>query len=88
MPTTFLLGVVLGWIALSTGSLLPGIVCHAVHNTMPIVLLSIDAERAERLVAPAWVPLLAGLVAVVGGCLVARGGVRPGSPRSPDRARP
>lgn len=87
MPTTFLLGVVLGWIALSTGSLLPGIVCHAVHNTMPIVLLSIDAERAERLVAPAWVPLLAGLVAVVGGCLVARGGVRPGSPRSPDRAR-
>ncbi|MFN9272960.1 MAG: type II CAAX prenyl endopeptidase Rce1 family protein [Planctomycetia bacterium] len=40
MPQTFLLGLVLGWMTLATGSLLPAVVCHLVHNSMPLVVLS------------------------------------------------
>ena len=39
MPQTFALGLVAGLITLSTRSLLPAIVCHAAHNSVPLVLL-------------------------------------------------
>lgn len=40
MPQTFILGLVLGWMTLATGSLLPAIVCHLAHNSMPLVVLA------------------------------------------------
>ncbi len=39
MPQTFALGAVLGWVTITTGSLLPAIVGHLVHNSMPLVVL-------------------------------------------------
>ena len=39
MPQTFALGLVAGAIALATRSLLPAIVCHAAHNSMPLLML-------------------------------------------------
>ncbi len=39
MPATFLLGLVAGTLRMATGSLLPAIACHAMHNALPIVLL-------------------------------------------------
>jgi ABC-type Na+ efflux pump permease subunit/membrane protease YdiL (CAAX protease family) len=40
MPQTFILGLVLGWMTLATGSLLPAVVCHLVHNSMPLAVLA------------------------------------------------
>ncbi len=40
MPQTFILGLALGWMTLATGSLLPAVVCHLAHNSMPLVVLS------------------------------------------------
>jgi hypothetical protein len=39
MPQTFALGAVLGWVTITTGSLLPAIVGHLVHNSMPLAVL-------------------------------------------------
>lgn len=39
MPQTFALGLVTGALVLATRSLLPAIVCHAAHNSMPLVLM-------------------------------------------------
>jgi sodium transport system permease protein len=44
MPQTFALGVLLGWMTLHSGSLVPAMVGHAAHNAMPLVLLAL-AER-------------------------------------------
>ncbi len=41
MPATFSLGLVAGWLRVATGSLLPSIVLHSVHNTMPLLLLAL-----------------------------------------------
>lgn len=41
MPQTFMLGVVLAWMTLTTGSLIPAIVAHAAHNAMPLVFLAL-----------------------------------------------
>ncbi len=49
LPSTFL-GLFLGWIRLRTGSILPGIVLHALHNTL---LLSIIYFQ-DVLVAHGW----------------------------------
>jgi sodium transport system permease protein len=69
MPQTFFLGIVLGWITIASGSLLPAIVCHIVHNSMPLVLLSTGM--------PDWaVPAAVGCTAV-GAALVALGSRRP-----------
>lgn len=40
MPQTFVLGLVLGWMTLATGSLLPAVVCHLAHNSMPLAVLA------------------------------------------------
>jgi len=52
MPQTFVLGVVLGWMTLKTGSLLPAIVAHAAHNAVPLVFLGLASSE--------WLPDLGG----------------------------
>ena len=47
MPHLFLIGVVLGWLRVRTGSLYPGMLMHLTHN-----LLVVLAERWE--VAAPW----------------------------------
>jgi sodium transport system permease protein len=42
MPQTFALGAVLGWVTITTGSLLPAIVGHLVHNSIPLAVLFAD----------------------------------------------
>ena len=37
-PPTALLGLVLGWLAYRTGSLWPGVLLHAIHNTTVLAL--------------------------------------------------
>ncbi len=76
MPTTFVLGIALGWMAMATGSLLPGIVCHAAHNSVPIAVVlaaggtaSPDSDAASW---PLWVPAVGAAVAIVGGFIVWR----------------
>lgn len=76
MPTTFVLGLVVGWMAMATGSLLPGIVCHAAHNSVPIAVVlaagstaSPDSDAASW---PLWVPAVGAAVAIVGGFIVWR----------------
>lgn len=83
MPTTFMLGLALGWMAMATGSLLPGIVCHAAHNSVPIVVVlaaggtaSPDSDAASW---PLWVPAVGAAVAIVGGFIVAQEARRSGS---------
>lgn len=39
MPQTFVLGLVLGAIVVATRSLLPAVVCHLAHNSMPLAIL-------------------------------------------------
>ena len=41
MPATFSLGIVAGVLRVATGSILPAIVLHSVHNTMPLLLLAL-----------------------------------------------
>lgn len=77
MPQTFLLGAVLGWMTLTTGSLVPGVLAHLAHNAVPLVLVALAADgHGRRLVAgdtttlPGWlVPAAAG-AALVGLALV------------------
>ena len=69
MPQTFFLGIVLGWLTVASGSLLPAIVCHLVHNSMPLVLLSAGM--------PPWTLPAAVGCAAVGVALVALGCRRP-----------
>ena len=79
LPTTFAMGLVLGWIALRTGSLLPGILCHAVHNAVPVAVSLVAGTSLESLEVSPWALCAGGmLVAGVGLVLVAigRGGRR------------
>ena len=45
MPQTFFLGLMLGWLTHVSGSLLPAIVCHIAHNSMPLALLAAGLPR-------------------------------------------
>ena len=77
MPQTFLLGVVLGWMTLATGSLVPAVLAHLAHNAVPLVLVALAADgHGQRLAAgdtttlPGWlVPAAAG-AAIAGLALV------------------
>ncbi len=51
MPQTFLLGIVLGWMTLRTGSLLPAVFAHLAHNSVPLVLVAFADRHGQRLVA-------------------------------------
>lgn len=76
---TFLVGLILGYIAVQSGSILPGIAFHFTHNAL-VVLHGYLADwlTAERLAAHPW---LGGLVSVKGGMVeyswpvIALGGV-------------
>jgi len=46
MPQTFALGLALGAMTLATRSILPAIVCHLVHNSLPLVLVAVAGGRA------------------------------------------
>jgi sodium transport system permease protein len=46
MPQTFALGLVLGAIVVATRSLLPAIVCHLAHNSMPLLVLALAGGPA------------------------------------------
>ncbi|MBU6221329.1 MAG: ABC transporter permease subunit [Planctomycetes bacterium] len=46
MPQTFALGLVLGAIVVATRSLMPAIVCHLAHNSMPLVILALAGGPA------------------------------------------
>lgn len=84
MPQTFALGAVLGWVTITTGSLLPAIVGHMVHNTMPLAVLwaspcppemVLDAGSGglpgiDAAAIPTWALLGAAASIVVGALLV------------------
>ena len=70
MPQTFALGVLLGWLTLRSGSILPAILAHLVHNSVPLVLYALAGGTASRLDAtPAGLPAAAIVGAVA--CLAA-----------------
>jgi membrane protease YdiL (CAAX protease family) len=84
-PATFMLGLVLGWIRLSTGSVWPGIAMHAVSNGLLLSLtelqpiltklgLNLDAENQSHLP----IPFLAGAIMIA---LLGAWCVRAGSPK-------
>ncbi len=77
MPQTFLLGAVLGWMTLATGSLLPAVLAHLAHNAVPLVLVALATEgHGRRLAAgdtttlPGWLLPAAAMAAVAGLALV------------------
>jgi len=90
MPQTFALGVALGWMTLATGSLLPAILAHLAHNSVPLVLARYAAEgHGKRLVAgdasnlSGWLVVAAAAATLVGLCLLAACR-RPTAPSAPD----
>lgn len=79
LPSTFL-GVALGWICVRSGSVLPGMLLHATHNGLLLLVALYEDELKSRgwgvdeatHLSPAW--LAAGVVAAVAGfVLVALG---------------
>ena len=77
MPQTFLLGVVLGWMTLATGSLVPAVLAHLAHNAVPLVLVALAADgQGRRLAAgdtttlPGWIVPAAAVAVIVGLTLV------------------
>jgi sodium transport system permease protein len=81
MPQTFIVGLVLGWAVVKTGSLLPAVVGHVVHNGMPILLFRLAAGESAGTLGgssgsglPGWTLALAALAVVVGAGLVAAAG--------------
>lgn len=80
MPQTFMLGVMLGWMTVVTGSIVPAILAHLAHNAVPIVLITLAAEgQAGRLAAgdtttlSGWLVPAAAVAVVVGLALVGSG---------------
>jgi sodium transport system permease protein len=77
LPTTFAMGLVLGWMALHTGSLLPGIVCHAVHNAVPVgVSLLAETSLDSLEISPPALAAAGMLAAGIGVGLVVMSGQR------------
>jgi sodium transport system permease protein len=82
MPQTFLLGAVLGWITVTTGSLLPAIVGHLAHNSMAVLLVSLTdglsalpptGETGDAVVSPGiptWAVVAAFGSVILGGLLL------------------
>jgi len=76
MPQTFALGLALGLLVVVTRSILPAIVCHLAHNSMPLVILGFagDIPRLASMVEAgdtASAPLPGWLVAVAAAAVVA-----------------
>jgi sodium transport system permease protein len=78
MPQTFTLGVVLGWMTLVTGSVLPAVLAHLAHNAVPLVLVTLAADEQGRRLAAGDTTSLSGwlvpaaAVAVVAGLVLVR----------------
>jgi ABC-2 type transport system permease protein/sodium transport system permease protein len=78
LPTTFL-GIVLGWMTVRTGSILPGVILHAIHNGLLLLVAYYRDELAARgwgleersHIPSAWL-FLAAIVAGIGIVLVLR----------------
>jgi sodium transport system permease protein len=80
MPQTFILGIVLGWMTLVTGSLLPAMAAHLAHNSVPLVLVQLVADgQGKRLVAgdasglASWLVVIAVVAMIAGFALVLTG---------------
>lgn len=69
MPQTFMMGLVLGWLTLSTGSLLPAVVAHAVHNATPVLLVATAAAADLESPGKAGAGLPAWSIGAAVGCL-------------------
>jgi membrane protease YdiL (CAAX protease family) len=78
-PPTALLGLVLGWLAVRTGSLWPGVVLHVVHNTTVLLLPQWNAwlgnwvsnvENHTHL--PWWIPALSLIPLIIAMMLISR----------------
>ncbi len=68
---TLLLGLVLGFVAVSTGSIWPGVLLHALHNSLVLSFSRIDKERlvhwfGEGEHMPLWMLGIAGVVLAIG----------------------
>ena len=81
-PATFLLGLVLGWIRLSTGSLLPGIAMHMVSNGLLLSLtelqpllekLGLDLAVKNEAHLPPWFLICAAACSIFGMWCIQRG---------------
>jgi ABC-type Na+ efflux pump permease subunit/membrane protease YdiL (CAAX protease family) len=70
MPQTFALGLLLGWMTLRSRSLLPAVLAHLAHNSVPLGLFMIasDADAARR-ATDATPSLPPGILAGAVGCL-------------------
>ncbi len=74
---TFFLGVLLGWLVVRTGSLVPSVLAHALNNAIALATAyvavrqhALDLEHPE---SPSWgLTILAGLVVVAGLALLGR----------------
>jgi len=93
MPQSFALGLAAGAITLATRSLLPAIVCHAAHNSVPLAILwltgalspesEIDASVAAAGTGlPTWI-VLGGLAGLLVGAAIIRLAVTAGHGRRP-----
>ena len=89
MPQTFMLGVMLGWMTLATGSLLPAVLAHLAHNAVPLVLVALAADgQSPRLAAgdttslSGWIVTAAAVAVVAGLALVSAGRRRLGAARA------
>jgi ABC-2 type transport system permease protein/sodium transport system permease protein len=80
-PATFMLGFVLGWIRLSTGSIFPGIVMHAVSNGLLLSLtelqpllarLGLDLAVKNETHLPAWFLATSTGLSLIGAMLIYR----------------
>jgi hypothetical protein len=80
-PATFMLGFVLGWIRLSTGSIFPGIVMHAVSNGLLLSLtelqpllarLGLDLAVKNETHLPAWFLAISTGLSLIGAMLIHR----------------
>jgi hypothetical protein len=70
IPFAFLLGCLLGWLYYRTGSLWPGILCHAVNNSLAVMLSFVYPDKdniSDIITNPAlkWGLALAGIIFTV-----------------------
>jgi sodium transport system permease protein len=85
MPQTFVLGIVLGTLVVVTRSLLPAVICHLAHNSVPLVVLRLADDIPDLAAAveagtpggstglPGWVVAAAAVATAIGIGLVAAG---------------
>ena len=70
MPQTFALGILLGWMTLRCDSILPAILAHVAHNSVPLALFALAADPAAAKHAAATTTALPpGFVGGAVGCL-------------------